>query len=92
VAFQQGQGGRPRGAKNRVGKEVRDVFVQLGGADGKAYAAQLHQLATGQHSDPHVRIKALAIIAPYIWGRPTERMEVTGADGGSVQINHHYSA
>jgi predicted glycosyltransferase len=85
-------GGRTAGTPNKRGKEARDLFAKLGGPDGRDYAAQLHTLATAPHDDPHVRIKALAIIAPYLWGKPTERLEVTGADGGPVQINHNYAA
>lgn len=86
MPFQPGQGGRPRGARNRVSRQVGDAFLKLGGPNGQQYAKQLHELATGKHDDPHVRIKALAIIAPYVWGKPTEHVEVAGEGGGPVQI------
>ena len=86
MPFKKGQGGRPAGARNRVGKEARDLFTKLGGTDGKAYAEQLHQLAAGKHDDPHARLKALAIIAPYLWGKPVERLEHSGVDGGALEI------
>lgn len=86
MPFKQGQGGRPTGARNRVSKDARDVFVKLGGPDGKRYAEELHALATAPGGDVHVRIKALSIIAPYLWGRPTERVELGGAGGGPLLV------
>ena len=92
MPFKKGEGGRQAGAKNRVGKEARDLFAKLSGSDGLKYAEQLHLLATAPHSDPHVRLKALAIIAPYLWGRPTERVEVSGSGGGPLRVVHEYHA
>lgn len=84
MPFSKGQGGRKLGARNKTHSDARDLFAKLGGPDGRAYADQLHGLATGKHDDPHVRLKALAIIAPYLWGKPVERHEVTGTDGAPI--------
>lgn len=89
--LRQGGPGRPKGARNKVDKETCAIFLKLGGADGKVYAERLHELATGAHDDPNVRIKALALIAPYVWGKPTERHEHTGPGGGPITVNHHYA-
>ena len=85
MPFLPGQGGRPKGAKNH-GHIARDLFAKLGGPHGKKYAKQLHALACGDHDDIHARIKALAIIAPYIWGKPKETIGLEGGDGGPVVI------
>lgn len=86
MPFIKGQGGRPSGARNRVTKDVRDVFEKLGGKDGQLYAQKLHDLAVGVHDDPAVRIKALSIIAPYLWGKPTEHIALSDGQGGPIQI------
>ena len=78
MPFQKGEGGRPKGVGNRVKSDAYAAFVKLGGPNGIKYAQQLHALATGTHDDPQVRIKALAVIAPYIWGKPTEHIEHSG--------------
>jgi hypothetical protein len=91
VAFKKGEGGRPRGSRNKVGKEVRDIWAQLGGPDGELYAQQLHAIAVGKHADVHARLKALAIIAPHVWKKLAERVEVTGPDGGPLEVHDHFN-
>jgi len=86
LPFTRGQGGRPRGARNKSTQPAYDIFVHLGGPNGKRYAAQLHALACGKDTDAHVRVKALALIAPYVWGKPTEHLAVSGEDGGPIAV------
>ena len=91
MPFKKGEGGRPRGAGNRATREVKDIFIRLGGPDGALYAQQLHDLATGKHGDPHVRIKALSVIAPYVWRKLAERIELTGVNGGPIEVHDHFA-
>lgn len=86
MPFKKGQGGRPKGAPNKVGRDVRALFAQLGGPDGEVYAKQLHAIAAGQHDDVHARLKALTLIAGYVWGKPTEHVQLEGEGGGPVVI------
>jgi len=79
-------GGRVAGTPNRLGREVKDIWERLGGPDGEVYAQQLHNIAAAQHGDIHARLKALQIIAPHVWRKMSERLEVTGADGGPLVI------
>lgn len=79
MGFVKGQGGRVRGSKNHVTKDVHSAFAKLGGPNGMLYAARLHELAVGKHSDPHVSLKALAIIVAYVWGKPKETTAHEGA-------------
>ena len=85
MPWQKGQSGNPNGPKRKE-DSVKAMFVALGGADGKAYADQLHRIATGAHDDVHARLKAIGIIANYVWGKPKERLEVTAPEG--VTIKH----
>lgn len=78
MPFKPGQGGRPKGIPNKATRAVHEAFTKLGGPNGQKYAKQLHDLACGVHDDPHVRIKALAIIAPYVWGKPKDTLDVQG--------------
>ena len=91
MPFSKGHGGRPRGARNKVGREVRDLWAELGGPDGEQYAQALSELALTD-TDPYVRVKALAIIAPYVWTKKVERIEVTGADGGPIEVHDHFDS
>lgn len=86
MAFKKGQGGRPRGAANKVGQDARTAFQRLGGPDGEIYAKQLHAIATEPHGDINARLKALQIIAPYVWRKLPEELELAGKDGGPVIV------
>jgi hypothetical protein len=88
LAFKKGNPGRPRGTKNKDTSQIHDWLVELGGPNGEHYARRLYELSQGL--DPHVAMKALAVITPYVWGKPKEKLEITGADGGSVRIVHEY--
>lgn len=67
-----------------------DLFHQLGGPGGRAYAEMLHRLAIEPHDDPGVRIKALSVIAPFIWQRLPDRHEATGTLTGVTHVIHEY--
>lgn len=85
MAFRSGEGGRPRGASNRVTKQLRDVLDKLA-TKGKEdlHAARLHQLTMS--SDENVAIKALTLSLAYRHGKPTEHLELGGEGGGPVMI------
>jgi hypothetical protein len=84
-------GGRVAGSRNKVGKEVRDIWRELGGDQGESYARQLHTIATATHGDVHARLKALAIIAPHVWKKLAERIEVSGPEGGPIEVHDHFA-
>ena len=88
MAFKPGEGGRQAGVRNKVGVEARALFVRLGGEHGKAYAEQLHQLAS--HRDPHVRMKALSLIAFYVWGKPTDTVDLKADVTTATTIVHEH--
>lgn len=90
MPFQKGEGGRPRGASNKATKPVKDALAKLGGVGGAVYAKGLHELTT--HEDAHVRVKALTLALAYLWGKPTERHEHSGLEGGPVHVHHHFAA
>lgn len=82
-------GGRRAGKPNRDTGPVVHILTRLGGPDGEQYAQQLYDLACLPHDNPMVRIKALSVIAPYVWGKPPETLKLTGADGHGPAIVEH---
>lgn len=88
MPFKPGEGGRRAGSRNKVGADARALFVQLGGANGQTYAEQLHQLAA--HKDPHVRMKAITLIASYVWGKPTETVDLKADVTTATTIVHEH--
>jgi hypothetical protein len=85
-------GGRKKGTPNKTTSQVGVTFEDLGGPNGSKYAEVLHNIAVGSHSDVHARLKALSLIAPYVWGRPVEKHEISGTDGGPVRVVHEHHA
>lgn len=77
-------GGRGLGTPNKATSPEASIFQQLGGLQGEAYAEQLHKLAAEPHGDPHVRVKAIQIIAPYLWKRLPQAVEHSGPAGGPI--------
>lgn len=97
MLYRKGQGGRPRGAKNRFPRASpkRDIQAALdalsrgvGGAD--THLQRIQELV--QSKDEHVAVKALALVLAYRFGQPKATWAVTGEGGGPVHIHHHFAA
>lgn len=73
MPWQKGQSGNPRG-RRRNGNTAKDWFCKLGGENGKQYAERLHGMAMDPKSPDALR--ALALIAGYVWGKPKEIVEI----------------
>lgn len=88
TSWKPGQSGNPRG-RPRNGNTGKDIFLKLaGGKNGRKYADQLYALACGNHGDPHVRLKALAIIGQYVWGKPTETVDLNATIAADTRVVH----
>jgi hypothetical protein len=81
-------GGRQAGTPNKATSEEAQIFEALGGPRGEIYAQKLHEIAALPHNDIHARLKAIALILPYLpWPKLKE------ADGERVAaiatvVNH----
>ena len=85
MAFKKGEGGRPKGAQNKR-TLLEEVLVELDPTDGRIYWQQLHRIAAEPHDDAHARLKALALLFSYKYGKPVERHEIGGQDGAPIPI------
>ena len=79
---------RKKGSPGKTLSMTGLTLVELGGPGGEKYARQLDKWQA--HEDPNVSLKALSLIAPYVWGKPVEKHEHTGKDGGPVRVVHEY--
>ena len=70
-------GGRTKGTPNKVTGAMAHALAELD-PGGAVWARQIYTLACEPHGDPHVRIKALTLGAPYLWGRPPEHIQHSG--------------
>lgn len=71
--------GRPKGSKNKKTAEVRLLALRM--VSDPAYLASLtDRLNAGKA--PHME----PVMWHYAYGKPKESVEVTGADGGPVQV------
>ena len=78
---------RQPGAGTRV--PTRNELQKAFGPDGRLAARELVRLAL-HAKDESVRVKALAIAAPYMWKKQADRLEVTGANGAPLEVHDHF--
>jgi hypothetical protein len=77
--FKAGNPGRPKGAKNKLGTDIRHLAVRL--LTSKAYLASLvHRLHAGKA--PHMEV----LLAHYAFGKPKERIELTTHDVTTLEV------
>jgi len=78
--FKPGQSGNPGGRPKRV-KPFKDrcqTFMEEEGIDAL--------ISIAQSPRDKNRFKALELIAAYSWGKPKQGVELTGEDGGDINI------
>lgn len=78
--FEPRKPGRPKGSRNRATKEVREALrTTLPKAK-----TRLRELI--QSENPEIAFKAVSLVMAYSYGKPTERRELSGAEGGPVSV------
>jgi hypothetical protein len=77
-------GGRQRGSVNRATVEVRAVSAAL--LDDPAYRAALTERLLSGTLSPALE----AMLWYYAYGRPTDRVEMTGADREPTRVIFHW--
>jgi hypothetical protein len=75
--------GRKPGVRNRRSLEVEALFRPLVPATKR----RLRAIIDDPQSDPEVVIRAAQLLLGYVFGRPTERREVSGPDGRPFESN-----
>jgi hypothetical protein len=70
-------GGRQRGTRNRRSQEIEALLRPAVRPAKRLIVALLKD----EKADMELRVKAAALALSYIYGRPTERREVSGPDG-----------
>lgn len=79
MAFQKGQGGRPKGARNKAQRAAESVCRKL--VDDRAYRKSFTERFKAGELAPPLE----AMVWHYAFGKPTEHMEVGGEDGGPIK-------
>jgi hypothetical protein len=93
MAWKKGESGNPLGRAREKALQAYGIKKYLGklwGKHGQKLADVLYELITNPQTDQHVRIKAITVMAPYLWGRPMETLEIKGNVSGSVRVVHQY--
>ncbi len=73
-------GGRPKGSRNKATKEVK-ALLQPQVPKAKK---RLRELVG--HDDPEIALKAVQLVLAYTYGKPTDRKEISGSDGGPALV------
>lgn len=79
MPFKPGEGGRPKGAKNRATNEFKAFWQKFYASKAYRVSAQERILAG---KAPHLESYTLNAL----YGRPVERHELTGDEGGPVLV------
>lgn len=80
MPFKKGEGGRPKGVKNKATLEVEAACRRL--VDDEEYQRYFaHRLKVGQ-LPPALE----AMVWHYAYGKPSERVEVSGPGGSELTI------
>ena len=86
MPFGKKYGGRTKGTPNKVQKDVAERCRAM--IESPEYVAYFqHRLMVGQLAPA---LEALSW--HYAYGKPRERVEVTGADGGPIEVHDHLIA
>jgi hypothetical protein len=82
--------GRPFGPGNNANPGGRPKMTPEEREKWKALAnkclARLNELADDGGASPQFLVKCAEVAANRAWGTPTQAIEVSGADGGAVQL------
>ncbi len=80
MGFQPGQGGRPKGVKNKATRAVTAIAIKL--VEDREYRRQFAlRFKAGELAPP-----LEAMVWHYAYGKPTEHMEIGGEGGGPVRV------
>ena len=80
TSFKKGQSGNPAGPKTGIKRTIQELFGPL---EPLAMANVLEFL---QDEDKAVRVEMTRYVIERLHGKVVERKELTGADGGKIQI------
>lgn len=86
MTWKKGQSGNPRGRPRKNAEVERLCQEALTNPDGSNFAVQqLRRIALEAELDRD-RIKAIELLTAYAYGKPRQRTEVSGPDGGPIQL------
>lgn len=77
--WKPGQSGNPSG-------RPKDLITPLARKYGNEAIQTIYSIMSDQLMDPAVRVKAAALLLDRGYGKAREHIELTGADGGPVQL------
>ncbi len=86
MPFKKGQGGRPKGAVNKVQRRADVEAACLLLVEDPTYRAGFTLRLHAGTLPPALE----AMVWHYSYGKPTERYEVTGEDGAPVTVIHKH--
>jgi len=85
MPYKRGEGGRPKGVRNKSSADITDLIDQLTGPGAIRCFEELARIAFGSDKDVRARLLANRTLIEYRHGQPRKQVELTGAEGGPIQ-------
>lgn len=85
--FKKGQSGNPKGRPKKNAELEQYVRAMLIGDGGENRAAEglLQEALNAQEAS--VRVRAWELLLAHGWGKPRQRVEHSGPDGGAIRVD-----
>ncbi len=78
--FLPGQGGRPKGVRNKTTRQLGDLL------DAHVFTEKAWKVIRAQAESGTLPAPLMVRFFDYKYGKPKEQMELTGKDGGPIQV------
>ena len=85
-----GWGGKRRGSgrKPKLTTEIRELALEQAGGDAEYALGLVVNIMRDEDQPIDRRMAASLVVMDRVWGKPTQREEVSGPDGADIRVEY----